>query len=69
MTDYQPLPKEFVSPKPATEATKKINQQFIDKLNFADRRSFENAQKGFIATLNPITIPHDSGSRAAFDLE
>lgn len=69
MTDYQPLPKEFVTPKPATDATKKINQAFVDKLNFSDRRSFENAQKGFIATLNPITIPHDSGSRAAFDLE
>ena len=25
MTDYQALPKEFISPKPATEATKKIN--------------------------------------------
>jgi len=69
MTDYQALPKEFISPKPATEATKKINQGFINKLDFTDRRSFDNAKKGFIATLNPITIAHDSGSRAAFDLE
>tara|TARA_B110000908_G_scaffold18345_1_gene20624 strand:+ start:17047 stop:18987 length:1941 start_codon:yes stop_codon:yes gene_type:complete len=69
MTDYQALPKEFISPKPATEATKKINQGFFNKLDFTDRRSFDNAKKGFIATLNPITIAHDSGSRAAFDLE
>ena len=69
MTDYQALPKEFISPKPATEATKKINQGFINKLDFTDRRSFDTAKKGFIATLNPITIAHDSGSRAAFDLE
>ena len=69
MTDYQALRKEFISPKPATEATKKINQGFINKLDFTDRRSFDNAKKGFIATLNPITIAHDSGSRAAFDLE
>lgn len=69
MTDYQALPKEFISPKPATEATKKINQGFINKLDFTDRRSSDNAKKGFIATLNPITIAHDSGSRAAFDLE
>jgi alkyl sulfatase BDS1-like metallo-beta-lactamase superfamily hydrolase len=69
MTDYQALPKEFISPKPATEATKKINQGFINKLDFTDRRSFDNAKKGFIATLNPITIAHDSGSRAAFERE
>ena len=69
MTDYQPLPTELTQQKPATAQTKVINQSFRDKLNFDDRRSFENAKRGFIATLDPMLIPHDRGSRNAVNLD
>lgn len=69
MTDYEPLPEELRQPKPATEATKAVNQAFLERLDFSDRRSFADAERGFIATLDPITIPHDAGNRAAYDLE
>ncbi len=57
------------SPKPATEATKKVQQSFKDKLNFEDRQSFADAERGFIASLTPLTIAHDRSSRPAYDLE
>ncbi len=68
MTDYSPLPPGMSSPKLATKATSEANQAFRDKLDFTDRQSFEDASRGFIATLEPMTIPHDRGSRPAFDL-
>ena len=69
MTDYDPLPEAMRQPKPATEATKAVNRAFLERLDFSDRQSFEDAKRGFIASLDPITIPHDAGNRAAFDLE
>ncbi|MFT6645933.1 MAG: alkyl sulfatase BDS1-like metallo-beta-lactamase superfamily hydrolase, partial [Patiriisocius sp.] len=69
MTDYQPLPEEHRAPKPATEATKAVNAAFLERLDFTDRKSFDDASRGFIATLDPISIPHDSGKRPAFELE
>ena len=69
MTDYAPLPEELRQAKPASEATKAINNAFYDRLDFSNRQSFEDAKRGFIATLDPITIPHSSGNRNAYDLE
>jgi alkyl sulfatase BDS1-like metallo-beta-lactamase superfamily hydrolase len=69
MTDYEPLPEEMRAAKPATEATKAVNAAFKDRLDFSDRQSFKDAERGFIASLDPMTIAHDSGSRPAFDLE
>lgn len=69
MTDYDPLPEELSQPKPATAATKAVNDAFLERLDFSNQQSFKDAQRGFIATLEPMTIPHASGSRAAFDLE
>ncbi len=69
MTDYQPLPTDLTDAKPATSHTVQKNQSFKDKLDFTDKRSFENAQRGFIATLDPMIIPHDRNDRHAFDLE
>lgn len=69
MTDYEPLPEQHRSPKPATEATKAVNAAFLERLDFTDRKSFDDASRGFIATLDPISIPHDSGKRPAFELE
>ena len=68
MPDYTPLPEAARQPKPATESTRTVQQSFRDKLNFKDRQSFEDASRGFIASLDPLTIPHDEAKRAAFDL-
>ncbi|MFT7091484.1 MAG: alkyl sulfatase BDS1-like metallo-beta-lactamase superfamily hydrolase, partial [Candidatus Azotimanducaceae bacterium] len=69
MTDYEPLPEQHRTPKPATEATKAVNASFHQRLDFSDRKSFDDASRGFIATLDPMIIPHTAGNRAAFDLE
>jgi len=55
--------------KPATEATRKANRAFYDRLDFTDPRSFDDARRGFIASLDEVVIPHDNGRRAAYDLE
>ena len=68
MTGYAPLPDNMRDPKPATEATRAVQQSFRDKLNFADRQSFHDAERGFIASLDPMTISHDKTGRPAFDL-
>ena len=69
VTDYSPLPESMRQPKPATPSTQDVQQHFQDKLNFEDRQSFSDASKGFIATIDPITIPHDRIDRPAYDLE
>lgn len=55
--------------KSASEWTRAHNESFYSKLDFTDRRSFENASKGFIATLQPLHILHDRNElRSVFDL-
>ena len=54
--------------KAATEHTRAVNARVRDELPFDDTTSFENARRGFIATLDPLTIPHRNGRRAAYDL-
>ena len=68
MTNYSPLPERQRSAKPATAKTKQVQQGFIKQLDFSDRRSFEDAQRGFIATISPMTIMHDKGGKASYDL-
>ncbi len=63
---YSPLPEALAMPKPATEHTRAYNQNVSNTLPFQDRRSFENAQRGLIATLEPLTITR--GGRATYDL-
>ena len=69
MTDYEPLPEQHRTPKPASEATKAINAAFLQRLDFSDRKSFDDASRGFIATLDPMIIPHAGGNRTVFDLD
>ncbi len=67
--DYRALPEALTSAKPATETTRAAQQQVADSLNFADRQSFEDAARGFITSLDPITIAHDRfPDHSAFDL-
>ena len=48
---YSPLPDDLAQPKPATEHTQQAQEQVQQSLNFADRQSFEDAKRGFIACL------------------
>ena len=68
MIDYSPLPESDRSPKPATKTTKTVQQSFKDKLNFNDRQSFHDAKRGFIASIDPITITREDSGRAVFDM-
>jgi alkyl sulfatase BDS1-like metallo-beta-lactamase superfamily hydrolase len=59
---------EQTAPKPASRHTIEANERLRNELPFEDRRSFENASRGFIATLDPLTIDRDGGRRPAYDL-
>ena len=69
MAGYPPLPEELSIAKPASKTTKRANASLLNKLDFSDRRSFDNARRGFITSLDEVIIPHDNGSRPAYDLE
>ena len=69
MVGYKPLPEDMRGPKPATESTRRSNKAILDWLDFTDKQSFENAKRGFIASLPKVVIPHDHASRPAYDLE
>ena len=64
---YTPLEPDQRQPKPATQHTKAANAAVESMLPFADRTSFDDAARGFIATLEPLTIKRDSG-HIAYDL-
>jgi alkyl sulfatase BDS1-like metallo-beta-lactamase superfamily hydrolase len=68
MTQYRALPEALQSSKPASEHTVAAQQKMLASLNFEDKRSFENAARGFIASLSPMRIEHDQASRNVFDL-
>ncbi len=57
-----------LSVKPATRHTIEANDRVKNELPFDDVRSFENAGRGFMATLDPLTIPRADGRRPAYDL-
>ncbi len=66
--EYTRLPDSERTPKPATTTTRAVQQEFTDKLDFTDRQSFDDAKRGFIATLDPMTVAHDHAKRPAYDL-
>ncbi|MEZ8341196.1 alkyl/aryl-sulfatase [Vibrio cyclitrophicus] len=55
-------------PKDATKATISVNNQVKEDLPFSDKKDFENAQKGFIAKQDVVTIKNDKGDMV-WDLE
>lgn len=55
-------------PKEATKATIGISNQVKEDLPFNDKKDFENAQKGFIAKQDVVTIKNDNGD-VVWDLE
>jgi alkyl sulfatase BDS1-like metallo-beta-lactamase superfamily hydrolase len=62
-----PLPEALATTKPASEHTQRANAEVASSLPFHDRRSFENAARGFIATIEPMTIRR-AGGQAVYDL-
>ena len=62
------LPKELATSKPATEHTVKKNMALLKELPFEDRRSFENAGRGFIASISPLTITRPTDGKITYDL-
>ena len=58
----------FVAAKGATPATQAANKKVLESLPFSDRKDFENAQKGFIATPKTLTI-RDAKGNVVWDLE
>jgi len=55
-------------PKSAAEPTRSANARVLEQLPFEDRQSFEDAARGFIATLEPLTIHRDGSTRPVYDL-
>jgi alkyl sulfatase BDS1-like metallo-beta-lactamase superfamily hydrolase len=56
------------SAKPATEATRAAQLDFIAGLPFDDRRDLDDSARGFLGTLDPPVITHVDGS-PLFDLD
>lgn len=54
--------------KPASESTKAAQQTVLAALPFNDRRDFEDAQRGFIAKPETLTIK-DANGKVVWDLE
>jgi alkyl sulfatase BDS1-like metallo-beta-lactamase superfamily hydrolase len=60
-----PVPK---ASKPATAAARNAHQKVRQTLTFADREDFEEAQRGFLARPETLTIKHAKGD-VVWDLE
>jgi len=56
------------TPKPATEFTRQANAEVLKELPFSDRQDFADAQKGFIAKPDVLTIK-DAKGNVIWDLE
>ncbi|MEU5979727.1 alkyl sulfatase dimerization domain-containing protein [Streptomyces sp. NPDC047315] len=60
-------PSGTPAPKPATEATVRAQQAFAAGLPFGDLRDFEDAERGFLGTIDPPVI-HRADGRPMIDL-
>jgi alkyl sulfatase BDS1-like metallo-beta-lactamase superfamily hydrolase len=52
----------------ATDATRRLQEQVLQTLPFHDERDFEDAARGFMATLSPAVIRADDG-RPVWDID
>jgi len=50
-----------IAPNEATTVTAQINAALLEDLPFVDQQDFEDAQRGFIATLPDVTIKAENG--------
>jgi alkyl sulfatase BDS1-like metallo-beta-lactamase superfamily hydrolase len=60
--------QQHAAGKPATAATKAANAAVLKELPFSDRADFEDAQRGFVARPNTLTIK-DAQGNVVWDLE
>ena len=49
---------------PATDVTREANAAVSRQLDFSDQQAFEDAHRGFIATLPDAEVTDDNGQRA-----
>lgn len=63
---FVPLSPSFAQPKDAEAASRAVNETFLKTLPFSDRADFEDAKRGFIATLPDGVVP-GPGGKPAFD--
>jgi alkyl sulfatase BDS1-like metallo-beta-lactamase superfamily hydrolase len=68
MADQKAIPESGINPKAATEHTQRANAAVGKQLLFEDRQSFENAAKGFMATLEEVVIRRPGDGKIVFDL-
>ncbi|MBN1382576.1 MAG: MBL fold metallo-hydrolase [Deltaproteobacteria bacterium] len=68
MSHQKTILESEIKPKNATEYTKKTNSAALDQLPFEDRRSFENAARGFIASVDEVVIRRPDDRKITFDL-
>ena len=54
----------LAEPKPATSTTAAANAAVLEQLDFSDKQSFEDAQRGFVAALPNAHVLDESGQRA-----
>ena len=66
--EISPIPLNQRNAKPATEATRQAQTRVRETLPFEDRASFANARRGFIASIEPLTIKHARSDRVVYDL-
>lgn len=62
------LPEELSHAKPATKYTTEKNAAVLKELPFENRDSFENAARGFIASISPLTIRRPVDGKITYDL-
>jgi alkyl sulfatase BDS1-like metallo-beta-lactamase superfamily hydrolase len=62
------LDAQAAQPKPASNHTQTTNAAVLDALPFQDRQSFADAGRGFIASIDPVTIHRDGSDRPVYDL-
>ena len=61
-----PLSSAFAQSRDAEPASRAVNDTFLKTLPFSDRADFEDAKRGFIATLPDGVVP-GPGDKPAFD--
>jgi alkyl sulfatase BDS1-like metallo-beta-lactamase superfamily hydrolase len=62
------LPEGLAAAKPATAHTIKKNEEILAQLPFEDRQSFEDAGRGFMASISPLTITRPEDGKKTYDL-
>ncbi|MBN1662709.1 MAG: MBL fold metallo-hydrolase, partial [Deltaproteobacteria bacterium] len=68
MAEQKAMPENAMKPKNATEHTRKANAAVLKQLPFENRQSFENASRGFIATLDEVVMRRPGDGKITYDL-